>query len=141
MRHFLDHPVGWAPARLAEIYDEYALLDTILEEAGLTPARDDLRHDEEHRLSAATITHLLADSGFKAARVFEQDFSMHFADGSAMLRHSLVKWFLDSWRQAVGAENERDVFNTLQARLNAGAERDGCVEMCVPMLYLEAIAV
>src|SRR4051812_8140987 len=80
----------------------YALLDTILEEAGLTPARDDLRNDEEHRLSAATITHLLAGSGFKAARVIEQDFRMHFADGSAMLRHSLVKWFLDSWRQAVG---------------------------------------
>jgi ubiquinone/menaquinone biosynthesis C-methylase UbiE len=119
----------------------YALLDTILEESGLGPARDALRRDEQHRLSAATITHLLADSGFKAARVFEQDFRMHFADGSAMLRHSLVKWFLDGWRQAVGAEHERRVFDALEARLNAGAERDGCVEMRVPMLYLEAMAV
>ncbi len=22
MRHFLDHPAGWMPSRLAEIYDE-----------------------------------------------------------------------------------------------------------------------
>jgi arsenite methyltransferase len=62
-------------------------------------------------------------------------------DGAAMLRHSLVKWFLDGWRQAVGAENEREDFNTLEARLNAVAERDGCVEMMIPMLFVDGIAV
>ena len=51
-----------------------------------------------------------------------------------------MKWFLDGWREAVGAENEREVFNALEAQLNAAAERDGCVEMTVPMLYLEGIA-
>jgi len=58
-----------------------------------------------------------------------------------MLRHALVKWFLDGWRQAVGAENEREDFDALEVRLNVAAERDGCVEMLVPMLYLESIAV
>jgi arsenite methyltransferase len=119
----------------------YALLDTILAESGLEPARDALRREEEHRLSVSTITNLLVDSGFRASRVFEKNFRICFADGSTMLRHSLVKWFLDGWRQAVGAENEREIFNTLEARLNAAAERDGCVEMAVPMLYLEGIAV
>jgi hypothetical protein len=57
-----------------------------------------------------------------------------------MLRHSLVKWSLDGWRQAIGAEIEREVFNALEAQLNA-AEHDGCVQMTVPMLYLEGIAV
>jgi hypothetical protein len=57
-----------------------------------------------------------------------------------MLRHSLVKWFPDGWRQAIG-ENEREVFNALEAQLNAAAEHDGCVQMTVPMLYLEGIAV
>jgi hypothetical protein len=57
-----------------------------------------------------------------------------------MLRHSLVRWFLDGWRQAIGADNEREVFNTLEIQLNAAAERDGCVEMTVPMLYLESVA-
>jgi arsenite methyltransferase len=119
----------------------YALLDAILNEFGLGPARDALRREEEHRLSVFTITNLLVDSGFSASRAFEKNFRICFADGSTMLRHSLVKWFLDGWRQAVGAENEREVFNTLEARLNAAAERDGCVEMAVPMLYLEGIAV
>jgi ubiquinone/menaquinone biosynthesis C-methylase UbiE len=118
----------------------YALLDAILEESGLQPGRDALRREEEHRHSKHAITNLLVDSGFTVSRCFEQSFGMRFADGSAMLRHSLVKWFLDGWRQAVGAANEREVFDILEARLNAAAERDGCVQMPVPMLYLEGIA-
>jgi SAM-dependent methyltransferase len=119
----------------------YASLDAILRESGLEAARDALRHEERHRLSRPAIADLLADRGFTAARAFEEIFRMRFADGSALLRHSLVKWFLDGWRRAVGAENEREVFKTLEARLNAAAERDGCIEMQVPMLYVEGIAV
>jgi arsenite methyltransferase len=118
----------------------YAVLDAILDESGLAPARDALRREEEHRHSKHALMNLLVDSGFAVSRCFEQRFAMRFADGSALLRHSLVKWFLDDWRQAVGAGNEREVFDALEARLNAAAERDGCVQMTVPMVYLEGIA-
>ena len=119
----------------------YALLDAILNESGLQPARDALRREEEHRHSKHALMNLLVDSRFTVSRCFEASFQIRFADGSALLRHSLVKWFLDGWRQAVGAGNEREVFDILEARLNAAAERDGCVQMTVPMLYLEGIAV
>jgi ubiquinone/menaquinone biosynthesis C-methylase UbiE len=118
----------------------YALLDAILDESRLQPARDALRREEEHRHSKHALTSLLVGSGFAVSRCFEQGFAMRFADGSALLRHSLVKWFLDGWRQAVGAANEREVFDALEARLNAAAERDGCVQMTVPMVYIEGIA-
>jgi SAM-dependent methyltransferase len=119
----------------------YALLDAILKESGLQPARDALRREEEHRHSKHALMNLLVDNRFTVSRCIEASFQMRFVDGSAMLRHSLVNWFLDGWRQAVGANNEREVFNALEARLNAAAERDGCVQMTVPMLYLEGIAV
>jgi ubiquinone/menaquinone biosynthesis C-methylase UbiE len=119
----------------------YALLDAILNQSGLQPARDALRREEEHRHSKHAILNLLVDSRFTVSRCFEQSFRIRFVDGSAMLRHSLVKWFLDGWRQAVGAGNEREVFNALEAQLNAAAEREGCVQMTVPMVYLEGIAV
>jgi arsenite methyltransferase len=118
----------------------YALLDEILGESGLQAARDALHREEQHRLSARAIANLLEDSGFKVSRTFEQNFRIRFADGSTMLRHSLVKWFLDGWRQAVGAGDERNIFNTLEQRLNDAAGHDGCVEMTVPMLYIEGIA-
>jgi arsenite methyltransferase len=118
----------------------YTLLDEILGQAGLEACRDALHHEEKHRLSAHIVANLLIDSGFTVSRTFEQDFRICFADGSAMLRHSLVKWFLDGWRQAVGAEQERQVFNALEQGLNAVAARNGCVEMTVPMLYVEGVA-
>jgi arsenite methyltransferase len=118
----------------------YALLDAILSKFGLEPDRDTLRREEAHRHSKHAITNLLVDSKFTVSRCFEQNFRIRFVDGSTMLRHSLVKWFLDGWRQAIGADNECEVFNTLEVQLNAAAERDGCVEMTVPMLYLEGIA-
>jgi arsenite methyltransferase len=118
----------------------YALLDAILGESRLAPAREALRREEQHRHSKHALVNLLVENGFAVSRCFEQSFAMRFADGSAMLRHSLVKWFLDGWRQAVGRANEHEIFNALEARLNAAAERDGCVQMTVPMLYLEGIA-
>jgi ubiquinone/menaquinone biosynthesis C-methylase UbiE len=118
----------------------YALLDAILNRSGLEPARDALRREEKHRYTKHAITDLLLANRFTVSRCFEQNYQIRFADGSTMLRHSLVKWFLDGWRKAVGAHNEREVFNTLEAQLNGTAERDGCVEMTIPMLYLEGIA-
>lgn len=118
----------------------YALLDAILHGFGLQPARDALRREEEHRHSKHALMNLFVENGFTVSRCLEQSFAMRFADGSALLRHSLVKWFLDGWRQAVGAANEGEVFDILEARLNAAAERDGCVQMTVPMLYLEGVA-
>jgi arsenite methyltransferase len=119
----------------------YALLDAVLDGFGLQPARDALRREEAHRHSKHALMSLLVDSGFTVSRCFEASFAMRFADGSALLRHSLVKWFLDGWRQAVGAASEREVFDALEGRLNDIAERDGCVQMAVPMVYLEGIAV
>jgi arsenite methyltransferase len=119
----------------------YRLLHEILGEAGLQTSRVALRHEEKHRYSAETLQNLLAHSGFALARSVEQSFSMRFADGSALLRHALVKWFLDGWRHAVGVAHERRIFDTLEARLNAVADHEGGIEMQVPMLYLEGRAV
>jgi len=118
----------------------YALLDAILGEMRLEPSRAALRREEDHRFSKRALTNLLTDSGFAVVRTFEQSFSIRFADGSTLLRHSLVKWFIDGWRRAVGSEHERPVFDILEARLNATAERDPWVEMTVPMLYIECVA-
>ncbi len=118
----------------------YTLLDVILGGAGLEAAREALHHDEQHRHSKETLTQFLAEGGFAVSRTFEQSFVMRFADGSAMLRHSLVKWFLDGWRQAIGSERESSLFALLEDQLNVLAEHSGCLEMTVPMLYIEGIA-
>lgn len=73
-------------------------------------------------------------------RADTRNFAMRFADGSTLLRHSLVKWFVDGWREALGPDHERQVLALLEQRMNDAAERIGSIEMTVPMLYLESIA-
>jgi hypothetical protein len=73
-------------------------------------------------------------------RADTRDFAMRFADGSTLLRHPLVKWFVDGWREALGPDHERHVLALLEQRMNVTADRDGSIEMTVPMLYLESIA-
>ncbi|MBV9562593.1 MAG: methyltransferase domain-containing protein [Bradyrhizobium sp.] len=119
----------------------YALLDDILGELRLKAAREALHREAAHRLSLDTIAHLLEGSRFAVSRSFESRFRMRFADGSALLRHSLVQWFLDGWRRAVGNADEREVFERLEVRLGTVAGAEGCVAMAVPMLYVEAVAV
>jgi SAM-dependent methyltransferase len=119
----------------------YVLLDDILGGLGLKAARDALHREAAHRLSLDAIARLLEGSRFAVSRSLENRFRMRFADGSALLRHSLVQWFLDGWRRAVGEANEREVFDRLELRLNAIASSEGGVAMTVPMLYVEAVAV
>ena len=118
----------------------YALLDAILAERALETTREALRHDEEHRRSKEELSDLLAESGFAVTRSHEPSFAMRFADGASMLRHPLVKWFLDGWRNAIGAAREREIFAIAQTRLDDAAKREGSLSMEVPMLYIEALA-
>ena len=43
---------------------------------------------------------------FLEYRTSLREFALTFADGTAMLHHSLVKWFIDGWRGALGDEHE-----------------------------------
>ncbi len=119
----------------------YLLMFTLLAELGLSEVIPALRKNEEHRRSKDAIAALLAPCGFEVSRAIERPVTFRYADGAAMLGHSLVKWFLDGWREAVGAEHERRVFAAAEQRLDAIAARDGSIAMTVPMLYLEAVAV
>jgi hypothetical protein len=82
---------------------------------------------------------LLEEAGFTLARVIEDSFQLRFADGSALLNHSLTRiGFLEGWRSVVDANEEREVFETLERKLNETANLNGELRMTVPMLYLEA---
>ena len=68
----------------------------------------------------------------------EDQFEMRFLDGSALLRHSLVRFgFLGGWRSIVTPDEEEEVFRALEQRLNDAAHKRGELRMTVPMLYVE----
>ena len=94
---------------------------------------DAIDRQEEHRGTIESITALVTNAGFDVVRTVEREFTLSFVDGSAMLRHSLVKWFLDGWRGAIGSD--RETWSRIERRLNELAP----LKTTVPMLYLEGV--
>jgi ubiquinone/menaquinone biosynthesis C-methylase UbiE len=90
---------------------------------------------EAHRGTRQTIEDLLGNGGFAVARVVEDAFHLHFADGTALLRHPLVGFFKDGW---MSVTDEPAVWSTIEAKLNA-LSADGPLRMRIPMLYAEGV--
>jgi arsenite methyltransferase len=88
---------------------------------------------ENHRGTIDSLETLLRDAGFDVARHVRREFTMAFVDGSAMLRHTLEKWFVDGWRGAIGSD--RELWAEIERRLNERAP----LRLTVPMLYLEGV--
>ena len=116
----------------------YSVYSDVLRELDMEQHVARLRANEDHRGTKETVCALLEEAGFHVQRVVEDEFQMRFLDGSAMLRHSLVRFgFLDGWRSVVSSEEEEEVFNLLEKRLNKAARRARELRMTVPMLYVE----
>jgi ubiquinone/menaquinone biosynthesis C-methylase UbiE len=99
---------------------------------------DALRANENHRGTRDSISALIEGAGFRVGKVIEDQFTMRFVDGSALLRHRLVKvGFLDGWRGVLPPEEAVPVFAAVEAQLNARAAEAGELRMTVPMLYIE----
>jgi ubiquinone/menaquinone biosynthesis C-methylase UbiE len=92
---------------------------------------DAVNAQEAHRGTRATIEQLLTDAGFALTKVVEGAFHLHFADGTAMLRHPLVGFFADGWRAVT---DDEETWRSIEAKLNAGSKP---LRFRIPMLYAE----
>jgi hypothetical protein len=59
-------------------------------------------------------------------------FFLSFADGTAMLRHPLVGFFLEGWRTVT---EDPGVWRAIETKLNASRP----LRMRIPMLYAEGV--
>lgn len=117
----------------------YAVYRQILTELELTTYLERLEANEQHRSNKQAIVARLEKANFRVTKVVEREFQMIFADGSALLRHWLVRLgFMDGWREVIDAPLQQKVFTELENKLNQLAATEGNLKMTVPMLYLEA---
>ena len=118
-----------------EFYDIYR---EVLRELNKEQHLERLNADEDRRGTKETVCALFTEAGFAVTKVEEDSFEMRFLDGSAMLRHFLVRiGFLDAWRKIVTTEEEEEVFGLLEKRLNEAASEQSGLRMTVPMLYVQ----
>jgi ubiquinone/menaquinone biosynthesis C-methylase UbiE len=118
----------------------YAVFADVLRDFGNQEYEERLAANEAHRGTVETVRALIEGGGFQVARVIQDSFPIRYADGSALLRHSLTRiGFLPAWREVVNPEDEQTVFAELERRLNAAAAEQGELRVTIPMLYLEAV--
>ncbi|HEX2833710.1 MAG TPA: methyltransferase domain-containing protein [Thermoanaerobaculia bacterium] len=94
---------------------------------------DAVNAQEAHRGTRESIEALITDAGFTLRNVVESEFHLHFADGTAMLRHPLIGFFKDGW---MGVTSDERVWRELEEKLNAGAKP---LRFRIPMLYAEGV--
>ncbi len=120
---------------MREFYEVYR---SVLAARGNRSSLERLAAHESHRGTRDALCALVESSGFRVARVVEEEFSLRFHDGGAFLRHALIRrGFLAGWRSILDPKDEHSVFAEIEARLDAVAGARGELRTTVPMLYLE----
>jgi arsenite methyltransferase len=117
----------------------YAIFREVLRERGRPEYLARLEAQEAHRGTRESHCALLAAAGFKLVKVIEESFELRFLDAGALMNHSLTKiGFLDGWRSVVERDEEREIFETVERKLDDTSSRRGELRLSVPVLYLEA---
>lgn len=117
----------------------YGVFRDVLMRLGKPDDIDRLAAHEAHRGTAISQATRVEASGFLVTRLIEDSFVWRFADGSALLRHFMIRLgFLDGWRGIVDPERERDIFAALEEQLNIQGRHQSGLSLTIPMLYLEA---
>jgi hypothetical protein len=118
----------------------YEIFAQSLKQQGMESQMSALGAHVAHRTTTSRLESLLKETGFSVCRVLTSETPMRYLDGSALLRHKLVRQgFLDAWRQVVKGADERLLFSTLEANLNAAAASRGGLTLTIPFAYVEAV--
>ena len=116
----------------------YSVFETTLRELAKPEELKALRRHVAHRVTLDGTRLLLERTGFTVSRVVEESAAMRFLDGSALFRHYFIKLgFLEGWRSVVDPTERPEVFARLEASLNRLAEERGCLELTIPMAFVE----
>ena len=134
------------PLDLEEVVLRFQIIDAVIR--GIHPRA---AHPEgrfklqlEGQIQARFVYNYLDDpdrhrSGFEVTQVHERTAHLRFADGGALLRHSFIRiGFLGDWKAIVGAASRARVFEHLERALDELAAEKGCLDLSVPLAYVEA---
>jgi SAM-dependent methyltransferase len=122
---------------MGEFYEVYRL--TLLETGreAVVPA---LEKHIAHRATVDGVKTLFEEAGFRVTAVHEETAEMRFLDGSALLRHHLIKTgFLDAWKELISQNEQAEFFSRLEYNLNRAAEEKGELALTIPMAYIEGM--
>ena len=117
----------------------YAVFERTLRQLNMKTALAKLTEHIQKRVTIEELNVMMTKACFTPTRAETEMTSFRFLDGSAMLRHFIIKEaFLDDWRHLLDSNTEKEVFRHLEQELNRLAQEKGELSLSVPMAYIEA---
>ena len=133
--------LSWGTNLREHMPEFYAAFERTLQQLDMKAALAKLTEHIQKRVTIKGLNEMMAGHGFTPARSETEMTSFRFLDGSAMLRHFIIKEaFLDEWRRLLDPNTEKEVFRHLEQDLNHLAREKGELNLSVPMAYIEATA-
>ena len=95
-------------------------------------------HIYKKRKPVEEFVRLLNESGYSINEISHDKFDYRFVDGTAMFNHFLIKLaFIDSWKELVPEEKQKEFFAELLDRLNHLSQRIGYLNLTVPFAIID----
>ncbi len=125
------------PATFSLFYE--TLTEILLEEEHYSVIESFIQHINHKRKSVKEQVRMISNAGFKIKKVYEENYTMKFADGTAFLNHSFIKKaFKNAWSQLLQPTGRvEEILSATENRLNQLAEEDGVLLMEVPFAVFD----
>ena len=76
--------------------------------------------------------------GFNIICVTHDAFEYKFVDGTTMLNHHFIRLaFIDSWKEILPKDKQKEIFKLIEQELNEKAEEDGILKLSVPFVVID----
>jgi len=117
----------------------YSVFEKLLRERKmLTEIESMKKHIYKKRLPVEVFIQLLNASDYSINEISHDEFAYRFVDGTAMINHFLIKLaFIDSWKEFIPEERQKEFFAELVQRLNQLAQSNGFLKLTVPFAIID----
>lgn len=117
----------------------YSVLSDILLERGM---EDEILQLDEHiyqkRKPVHEVTAILERHNLSIRHILYDNFTLDFADGTAMLNHYTMRLaFMGSWKQLIPEALQQEIFQIAEQRMNEQASQKGHFSLSVPFILID----
>ena len=117
----------------------YSVMEDVLRERNLLNELESMKkHIYKKRKPVEEFVRLLNESGYSINEISHDRFEYRFVDGTAMFNHFLIKLaFIDSWKELIAEERQKEFFAELVDRLNQLALSNDLLKLTVPFAIID----
>lgn len=79
----------------------------------------------------------LKKAGFKIKKISRDSFNLRYLNGTAMLNHFLMNFFIDGWKGILQPDEQENFFEKIEKWLNDIAKKNGELKLTVPYVTID----